>query len=119
MTLTVPMAQKLARSALVRPARETTGTRKEGTMTTAVETTTEAEISQVNDALIDAVIKTDNSGALNRGLSMVTRNRILVALAQPQGLAYLSYGEGDGTENVRAAIRAAGEWLLRVADEAV
>jgi hypothetical protein len=85
-------------------------------MTTAI--TTDAEISQVNDQLIDLVIKTPNDAPLNRGLSMVVRNRILVALAQPQGLEFLSYGDGDTTENIREAIRTAGQWLIRVADEA-
>lgn len=89
-------------------------------MTVTTVKTTEAETSQINLELIDAVTKLDNDAALNQGLSWVTRNRILVALAQPAGLAYLSYGsEGHGIEEIRAAIRAAGQWLLRVADEAV
>jgi hypothetical protein len=49
---------------------------------------------------------------------MVVRNRILIALTQPQGLEFLSYGDGDTVENVREAIRVAGQWLIRVADEA-
>jgi hypothetical protein len=81
-------------------------------------TATDAEISQVNDQLIDLVIGTPNDAPLNRGLSMVVRNRILVALAQPQGLEFLSYGDGDTIEDIREAIRATGQWLIRVADEA-
>jgi|SRR5688572_29852811 len=92
--------------------------RKDRKMTTAVQITTDAEISQVNEQLIDLLIETPNDSPLNRGLSMVTRNRILIALAQPQGLEFLSYGDGDSVENVRTAIKAAGEWLIRVADEA-
>lgn len=96
----------------------------EGTqiMTTATqpqaEAATEAEISQVNSMLIDLVVKSDNDSDLNRGLSWVVRNRILIALAQPQGLEVLTMGTGDTVMDVRARIRAAGEWLIQVAKEA-
>jgi len=85
-------------------------------MTTAIET--EATSITINDELIDMVVGTENSAPLNRGLSLVTRNRILIALAQPQGLEYLSYGDGDTVDNVREAIRTTGEWLVKVANEA-
>lgn len=69
-----------------------------------------------NNELMDEVILCANDSALNRGMSIVARNRVMVGLAR--GLESLSYGEGDDIEQIRAAIRAAGTWLIKVADEA-
>ena len=76
------------------------------------------EIS-VNDKLCDEIINAENDSDLSRGMSMVARNRIMVALGSGRGLQYLTYGDDDNVDNVKARIRAAGEWLLRVANEAV
>lgn len=83
-------------------------------MTTAIE----AELSQANQRLLDMVLGTPNESLLNQGLSAVVRNRVTIALAHPQGLEYLSYGEGDSVDSVRARLQAAGEWLIQVAKEA-
>jgi hypothetical protein len=82
-------------------------------MTTA---TAPEVIADANSRLLDEIIQAPSDSPLHRGLSLIARNRVAVGLAR--GLDSLSYGDGDSVEDIKAALKAAGEWILRVADQA-
>lgn len=73
------------------------------------------ELLDANGRLLDEMIQAPSDSPLHHGMSMVARNRVAVGLAR--GLDSLRYSEDDTVENVKARIRAAGEWLIRVADQ--
>lgn len=73
------------------------------------------ELLDANGRLLDEMIQAPADSPLHRGMSMVARNRVAVGLTR--GLQSLTYGDDDNVDNVKEALRAAGEWLIRVADQ--
>jgi len=75
------------------------------------------ELLSPNARLCNELISADNDSPLCQGASMMARNRVLIGLSNPRGLESLAYSDDDSVDNVKARIRAIGEWLIRVADQ--